>query len=79
MNALVSTVVGSLLESFAAFESTLGVDTVAVFVTLGAAVASTATVSVRSGNVALTAIGPGCVHVTSWPLAEQDHPVPALA
>jgi hypothetical protein len=47
-----------------------------VSVTLGIAAAETATVS-ASGSLPPAAIGPALVHVTTWPTAAQDQPVPA--
>ena len=51
-------------------------DTLAVLFTVGKADAAMATVSEITGEVALAAIGPGDVHVTTWPAAEQFHPAP---
>ena len=46
-------------------------ETVATLSTDGIAFSSTATVSVRSGWLAPTSNGPGCVQVTTWPTAPQ--------
>jgi hypothetical protein len=52
-----------------------GDDTHAVLTTAGAAALPTATVSVMV-DVDPTAIGPGLVHVTTWPFATQCQPAP---
>jgi len=69
-------IVVTVLLSFVATWSKVVLATVAVLVTLGAAAAPTATVSVIAGRVAPLATGPAVVQVTAWPEALHVQPVP---
>jgi hypothetical protein len=69
------TVVGSELVLLAGLESVTGLDTVAVLVTDGAAVAPTPTVKVIVLDPP-DASPLAAVHVTTWPDAEHDQPAP---
>jgi hypothetical protein len=67
----------AVLLLLAATGSKVGLEIVAVFVTLGAAAAPTLVRSVMFGRLLPLVIGPGCVQVTAWPTAEQVQFVPA--
>lgn len=69
------TVVGASVAVLSFMPESPASATVAEFVTLGNAAAPTETVSV-SVLLALVAIGPAFVQVTTCPVALQDHPAP---
>jgi len=65
-----------LLLLLLAVGSNVGLDTLALFVTLGTALDPTVTVRVMADIVTPLATGPAFVHVTTLPAALHDHPVP---